>query len=302
MSADLVHPGHLNIIARARELGEVTIGLLTDRAIASYKRLPLMTFEQRKDGRREPAGRRARRAPGDARLRAEPPALPARLRRPRRRLGHGRPGSDAPTRDRGSRGVGRRAGRGAVHRGHLVDSAQPVDARDRRHAGRSHGAPPPPPRRQAADPAARGAQRAHRPDRRADPGRHVCGRPRVRRDVALEPDRLDGEGEAGHRGRRRDRAHADRQRHRRGDDEADRLRRRHRREAGALRLHGEDPRAARRFRRRHRGQARAQAELAVRDRRRADTRTRSRRSATGSASARRRRSGTTSWSSPGSRA
>jgi phosphoenolpyruvate phosphomutase len=48
MSADLVHPGHLNVIARARELGEVTIGLLTDAAIASYKRLPLMTFEQRR--------------------------------------------------------------------------------------------------------------------------------------------------------------------------------------------------------------------------------------------------------------
>ena len=48
MSADLVHPGHLNIIARARELGEVTIGLLTDAAIASYKRLPYMTYEQRK--------------------------------------------------------------------------------------------------------------------------------------------------------------------------------------------------------------------------------------------------------------
>lgn len=47
MSADLVHPGHLNIIAKARELGEVTIGLLTDAAIASYKRLPYMTFEQR---------------------------------------------------------------------------------------------------------------------------------------------------------------------------------------------------------------------------------------------------------------
>lgn len=48
MSADLVHPGHLNIIAEARELGEVTVGLLTDEAIASYKRLPFMTFEQRK--------------------------------------------------------------------------------------------------------------------------------------------------------------------------------------------------------------------------------------------------------------
>ncbi|ACL03024.1 phosphoenolpyruvate phosphomutase [Desulfatibacillum aliphaticivorans] len=48
MSADLVHPGHLNIINRAAELGDVTVGLLTDRAIASYKRLPFMTYEQRK--------------------------------------------------------------------------------------------------------------------------------------------------------------------------------------------------------------------------------------------------------------
>lgn len=48
MSADLVHPGHLNVIKKAVELGEVTVGLLTDRAIASYKRLPYMTFEQRK--------------------------------------------------------------------------------------------------------------------------------------------------------------------------------------------------------------------------------------------------------------
>ena len=47
MSADLVHPGHLNIIKKAASLGEVTIGLLTDQAIASYKRVPFMTFEQR---------------------------------------------------------------------------------------------------------------------------------------------------------------------------------------------------------------------------------------------------------------
>jgi phosphoenolpyruvate phosphomutase len=49
MSADLVHPGHLNIIKKAAELGEVTIGLLTDAAIASYKRLPYMTYELRKE-------------------------------------------------------------------------------------------------------------------------------------------------------------------------------------------------------------------------------------------------------------
>src|SRR5688572_2584688 len=48
MSADLVHPGHLNVIRRAAELGQVTVGLLTDRAIASYKRLPYMTYEQRR--------------------------------------------------------------------------------------------------------------------------------------------------------------------------------------------------------------------------------------------------------------
>ncbi len=47
MSADLVHPGHINIIKRAAELGEVTIGLLTDKAIASYKRVPFMAWEQR---------------------------------------------------------------------------------------------------------------------------------------------------------------------------------------------------------------------------------------------------------------
>ena len=47
MSADLVHPGHINIIKKAAELGDVTVGLLTDKAIASYKRVPFMQWEQR---------------------------------------------------------------------------------------------------------------------------------------------------------------------------------------------------------------------------------------------------------------
>lgn len=47
MSADIIHPGHLNIIAEASKLGEVTVGVLTDAAIASYKRLPYMNYEQR---------------------------------------------------------------------------------------------------------------------------------------------------------------------------------------------------------------------------------------------------------------
>ena len=41
MSADLVHPGHMNILKEAAKLGDVTVGLLTDKAIASYKRMPL---------------------------------------------------------------------------------------------------------------------------------------------------------------------------------------------------------------------------------------------------------------------
>jgi phosphoenolpyruvate phosphomutase / 2-hydroxyethylphosphonate cytidylyltransferase len=49
MSADLVHPGHLNVLRHAAELGVVVVGLLTDAAIASYKRLPFMNFEQRRE-------------------------------------------------------------------------------------------------------------------------------------------------------------------------------------------------------------------------------------------------------------
>ena len=48
MNADLIHPGHLNIINEAKKYGNVTIGVLTDKAIASYKRLPFLSFEQRK--------------------------------------------------------------------------------------------------------------------------------------------------------------------------------------------------------------------------------------------------------------
>lgn len=48
MSADFLHHGHLNVLSHARQLGEVTVGLLTDAAIASYKRLPFLTWEERK--------------------------------------------------------------------------------------------------------------------------------------------------------------------------------------------------------------------------------------------------------------
>ena len=45
MAVDMIHNGHINIIKEAAKLGEVTVGLLTDSAIA---RLPLMPYESRK--------------------------------------------------------------------------------------------------------------------------------------------------------------------------------------------------------------------------------------------------------------
>jgi phosphoenolpyruvate phosphomutase len=47
MSADLIHHGHINIIKEASKLGNVVVGLLTDKAISSYKRLPYLPYEQR---------------------------------------------------------------------------------------------------------------------------------------------------------------------------------------------------------------------------------------------------------------
>ncbi len=49
MCADLLHAGHVNVIKEARKLGDVIIGLLTDQAIANYKkRWPVLTYYHRK--------------------------------------------------------------------------------------------------------------------------------------------------------------------------------------------------------------------------------------------------------------
>ena len=48
LAVDFVHDGHINILNVAKNYGEVTVGLLTDKAIGSYKKLPHFTFEQRK--------------------------------------------------------------------------------------------------------------------------------------------------------------------------------------------------------------------------------------------------------------
>ena len=47
LSADILHEGHINILKKAYELGEVTVGLLTDQAIASYKKIPHLSYKQR---------------------------------------------------------------------------------------------------------------------------------------------------------------------------------------------------------------------------------------------------------------
>ena len=47
MSADILHIGHLNILKEASKYGNLTVGILTDKAIASYKRLPFLPYEIR---------------------------------------------------------------------------------------------------------------------------------------------------------------------------------------------------------------------------------------------------------------
>ena len=47
ITGDIIHPGIINIINEGARLGELTVGLLTDSAIASHKRLPYLTYEQR---------------------------------------------------------------------------------------------------------------------------------------------------------------------------------------------------------------------------------------------------------------
>ena len=47
ISADILHHGHINLIQKASEYGELIVGVLTDEAVATYKRLPVIDYEQR---------------------------------------------------------------------------------------------------------------------------------------------------------------------------------------------------------------------------------------------------------------
>jgi phosphoenolpyruvate phosphomutase len=46
-STDILHSGHVAILRRAAALGELTVGVLTDEAIATYKRYPLVPLADR---------------------------------------------------------------------------------------------------------------------------------------------------------------------------------------------------------------------------------------------------------------
>ncbi len=47
-STDMVHSGHIAIIKKAARLGKLIIGVLSDEAVISYKRFPLLPFTERK--------------------------------------------------------------------------------------------------------------------------------------------------------------------------------------------------------------------------------------------------------------
>ncbi len=47
-STEYIHSGHMAIINKARRLGRLIVGVLSDEAVASFKRFPLIPFEERK--------------------------------------------------------------------------------------------------------------------------------------------------------------------------------------------------------------------------------------------------------------
>lgn len=48
MSTDVIHEGHKNILAKAKEYGRVVVGVLSDAAAVRFDRFPTISFEERK--------------------------------------------------------------------------------------------------------------------------------------------------------------------------------------------------------------------------------------------------------------
>ena len=49
LSLDIIHHGHINLIKSASSYGKLTVGLLTDKALSSNKKLPLLNYNSRKE-------------------------------------------------------------------------------------------------------------------------------------------------------------------------------------------------------------------------------------------------------------
>ena len=47
-STDMIHSGHIAIIRKAEKLGRLIVGVLSDEAVASYRRFPILPFNERK--------------------------------------------------------------------------------------------------------------------------------------------------------------------------------------------------------------------------------------------------------------
>jgi len=48
LSIDILHHGHINLINEAKKYGDLIVGLYTDKAIVQKKRLPLISYDNRK--------------------------------------------------------------------------------------------------------------------------------------------------------------------------------------------------------------------------------------------------------------
>ena len=49
MGADLINHGHINILQTAKTYGKVIVGLFSDKILSNYERIPINTFENRKN-------------------------------------------------------------------------------------------------------------------------------------------------------------------------------------------------------------------------------------------------------------
>lgn len=47
ISADILHHGHINLIKKASAYGDLIVGVLTDEAVTTYKRLPILSYDER---------------------------------------------------------------------------------------------------------------------------------------------------------------------------------------------------------------------------------------------------------------